>query len=137
MNMADLDQIRTFAEKLRDEGEGETRIVGTTGAHVALTKAEVAKELLAVLDSLPAPTSSERIPPAVRRSIDDYVTKGLRPGHCVMAILCDELSEAFHRADPETRDAMPAIVAYVRNETPAGCWGCMALVEQWIARARS
>lgn len=44
--------IRAFAEKLRDDAGGETRIVGTTGAHVALTKAEVAKDLLALLDSL-------------------------------------------------------------------------------------
>jgi hypothetical protein len=57
-------------------------------------------------------------------------------GRCVSAILAGDLFSAYARADPETRDAMPAIVAYIHSRLPAACYGSEGQVERWIARPR-
>lgn len=135
--MTDLDKLRAFAQRFVDESEARSREVGVAGASTEIIREGVAQQLLALLDSMPGPTDPARIPPAIREGLDRYHRGGIRPGHCLMAILVGDLFEAFRRADPETSAAMPAIVAYIRGELPVDSWGTDGLVGRWIAKARS
>ncbi len=53
--MTDIEQIRAFAERIRKERDVAVREQGLAGSGSELVRDEMAKELLALLDSLPAP----------------------------------------------------------------------------------
>lgn len=55
--MSDLERIRAFVKGVLSEADDEIVRCGVTGAHVEAAKAAVARDLLALLDSLPAPAS--------------------------------------------------------------------------------
>lgn len=134
--MSDLDRLRAFAQGYIDEANHIVDVCGVVGGHIEVARAEVARKLLDQLDAIPPPTSPDRIPPAIRSGLDRYAKDGIRPGDCLYAILCGDLFGAFARADPETRDAMPAIVVHIENRLPGACGG-EDVVERWIARPRS
>lgn len=75
----------------------------------------------------------ERIPERLRDSLDRYARDGIPTGDCLGAVLIGDLFGAFGRADPVTTAAMPAIVAYVRNELPLSCYGSEAAVDGWLS----
>lgn len=191
--MTDLEKIRAFAKQLVDEADTATIERGVAGAAPERARGTAARDLLALLDSLPAltspmtdtdvhelrklraalggelataagrslwaqelrgidalskvidhvavaaipATSPDRIPPAIRASLDRYASTGIRTGGCLHAILSNDLIVAFAAADPETLEALPAIVAYVTTQLPATCFGSHEIVERWIARPRS
>ena len=66
-----------------------------------------------------------------RQAIDDYVANGWEPGGFVSAVLENNLSEAFGRADLENRRDLFEIVQYVYNCIPATCWGSREKVKAW------
>jgi hypothetical protein len=156
--MIDEQKLRDFAQEYIKAETDVIAACGMAGGNPEVTRAEVARKLLALIDGercdecdpsfscfavpatcrkLPMPTSPDRIPPAIRASLDLYATEvRIRPGHCVSAILAGDLYGAFARADPETRDAMPAIVAYIHSQLPAACHGSEDAVDRWIARLR-
>ncbi len=76
----------------------------------------------------------DRIPDGIASGIEGYINHGLRPGSCLYAILCNDLRDAFRRADSGTARAMGAIVMHLYNRVPAACWGSVDKVEAWIDR---
>lgn len=70
----------------------------------------------------------ERMMPAIRR----YIDYGKRPGSFLSAIIQNNLSEAFARADSENVENIGAFVAYFWNECPLGCWGSKGKMEKWM-----
>jgi hypothetical protein len=73
----------------------------------------------------------ERIPPLVKRGIDNYQLYGLRPGDTVLALLSGDMYAAFTRADDDTRAALAEIIGYiVRTVTE---YGTPARVRDWLA----
>ena len=42
---------------------------------------------------------SQYVPPVTKKTIDDYVEHGYMPGHFVMAVLENNLTQAFGAAD--------------------------------------
>ena len=57
------------------------------------------------------------------QSIEAYWRNGLPPGGFIEAVLCNDLKEAFGRADLGNRFALFAIVSYCYNNIPGSVWG--------------
>ncbi len=77
------------------------------------------------------------IPENILGALQRYVSDGIEPGSCVRAILENNLTEAFVRADHQTTAAMHAIVAYIYNKMPMHCHGSPEKVDAWIASWRT
>ena len=71
------------------------------------------------------------IPDRMMGGIDRYVKQGILPGDFLQAVICNDLSNAFGRADDENMRNLPAYVAYFYNETPRGCWGSKNKMKNW------
>jgi hypothetical protein len=74
------------------------------------------------------------IPDRMMGGITRYVENGISPGHFLMAVLENNLSEACGRADDENMENLPAYVGYLYNETPSQCHGSPEKVHAWIAK---
>lgn len=71
------------------------------------------------------------IPEITKESIDAWVESARPVGGFLEAVLCNDLRGAFARADYDNRDAMFAIVGYLYNECPGGCWGSPERYRTW------
>ena len=78
------------------------------------------------------PWEYSRIPPLVKETIDEYVRIGQPVGSFTEAVLSNDLCAAIARADQMSMPAIPAIVGYIYNECPSGCWGSQDKVDEWI-----
>lgn len=72
------------------------------------------------------------IPDATLQGIRLYVEAGVPPGDFLMAVLQNDLKEAFGRADEYNTRAMHSIVQYLYNHVPEVCWGSPEKVKQWL-----
>lgn len=66
-------------------------------------------------------------------SLQRYVEHGIPTGGFLRAVLENNLTEAFGRADIENREAMFEIVHHVYNNLPYGCHGSAEIVDAWLA----
>ena len=71
------------------------------------------------------------IPDRMGGGIDRYVNEGIIPGEFLQAIICNDLKEAFGRADDENFYNVAAYVNYFYNNCPAVCWGSKEKMEAW------
>jgi len=72
------------------------------------------------------------IPQRMMGAIDRYINQGIRPGHFLTAIICNDLKEAAIRADNENLVNFPAYVSYFCNEAPSACWGSEEKMKAWL-----
>lgn len=70
--------------------------------------------------------------PDIKESLDRYASVGVPPGGFLRAVLENDLTESFARADIQNRCDMFEIVSYVYNELPAMCQGSPQKVAAWI-----
>jgi hypothetical protein len=75
--------------------------------------------------------SYAHIRPQIREALDQWAEQGRPVGHFLTAVLSNDLFRAIGYADDENLSAISAIVAYVYNELPSGCWGSPRKVESW------
>ncbi len=68
----------------------------------------------------------------VLEAINHYVIQHEACGHFVMAVLKNDLQEAFSRADENNSQYMFHVVSYCYNEIPGRCWGSPMKVAQWL-----
>jgi len=71
------------------------------------------------------------IPPRMMGGIERYIIEGIIPGQFLQAVICNDIKEAFGRADDENFHLMPAYINYFYNEAPAQCWGSKKHMENW------
>jgi hypothetical protein len=152
--MTDIERILALCQTFIDEAQHQIDELGEAGAHEAVTRAKVCAQIIGQIALLPAVTSPERIPPAVRRELDDYASVGARPSPVVRMILEGDLYGAFALADhhhfesdlfglsdvPATLEAMlvmPAVVAYIREALHASIYGSPEAVTRWMGRPRT
>ena len=69
---------------------------------------------------------------AILEAINRYVIQHEPAGHFVMAVLKNDLHEAFSRADENNSQHMFHVVSYCHNEIPGGCWGSPMEVAKWL-----
>ena len=74
-----------------------------------------------------------RCPDWVVESLDRYINHRLPPGDCLTAILANDLSGAFARADVNTARAMGTIASYIYNNVRSDCHGSYERVKEWLS----
>ena len=74
------------------------------------------------------------IPGHMRGAVQRYVMHGMQPGSFLTAVLTNDLSEAFSRADDDNAAAMQGWVRFLYNYVPSNCKGSAELVNAWIER---
>lgn len=73
------------------------------------------------------------IPEHMRQHFKDYVEKGIPPGSYsfMMAVLTNNLVEAFALADSINEQYMRNYASFLYNDMPARAWGSEANVIAW------
>lgn len=69
-------------------------------------------------------------------SLDRYVNDGIPPGGFLTAVLANDLTNAFAKADAYNYQMLGDIVRFVFNKVPAAAWGSHEAVDQWIESKR-
>ena len=72
------------------------------------------------------------LPDELEASIRRYVDHGIPTGDFLQACIENDLSGACARADEQNWPLIPVIVAYLRNECPAYCWGFNGAFQRWL-----
>jgi hypothetical protein len=73
-----------------------------------------------------------RVPvPYMTDGLKLYVERGILPGDFLIALLSNDLLEAFRRADDNNTPAMRSWASFLHNELPCECWGSHATVQAW------
>lgn len=72
------------------------------------------------------------INPVILEGINRYVLLHEKKGHFLTAVLCNNLKEAFYRADDNNTEHMFHVVSYCYNEIPSVCWGSPEEVKAWL-----
>jgi hypothetical protein len=74
----------------------------------------------------------DRLPEHMRDGARLYIEHGIAPGGFMMAVLENNLAEAFGRADYVNTHCMASWVAWLYNDAPSSCWGSPERVAAWI-----
>ena len=73
-----------------------------------------------------------RVPvPYMTDGLKLYVERGILPGHFLIALLSNDLLEAYRRADDNNTAAMRDWAAFLHNQLPRECWGSPDKVLAW------
>lgn len=67
-------------------------------------------------------------------ALECYLNQGIMPGGFMTAVLENNLSEAFGRADYENSENLRNIVGYIYNNVPSTAWGSKEKIGQWLER---
>ena len=73
------------------------------------------------------------LPPYMKDGVVLWVTRGIRPGGFLMAVMENSLVDAFLRADDNNTSAMRDWANFVYNDLPAGCHGSTQKVREWAS----
>ena len=73
------------------------------------------------------------IPQRMKEAIDRYVADHIPVGGFLEAVLSNDLTAAFGRADEENRANLYDIIRYCYWKIPGTCWGSPAKVEEWVS----
>ena len=65
-------------------------------------------------------------------ALENYLVHGLEPGSFMISVLCNDLVGAVSRADHWNKQMLPDIVGWIRDNAPAGSWGCPENVLAWL-----
>lgn len=72
------------------------------------------------------------VPVTTAFTIANYVIHKIQTGGFLFAVLSNDLSESFARADMGNRAAMFEIVSFIYNSIPSKCWGSKEKVQAWL-----
>ena len=75
-----------------------------------------------------------RLPEHMQDGARGYVEHGWEPGGFLYAVLCNNLVDAFGKADGYNFDRMHVWAGWLFNEAPSDCWGSPAKVAAWRKR---
>lgn len=68
----------------------------------------------------------------ILKGINRFVLLHEGKGDFITAVLCNDLREAFARADHLNQKVLFQIVSYCHNQIPGNCWGSPEKVKAWI-----
>ena len=74
----------------------------------------------------------DKLPKSLRGGIKRYIESGIRPGSFLTAVIQNDLTESFARADENNIRRMFDIVKWLYNEAPRNCWGSRKAMESWV-----
>ena len=73
------------------------------------------------------------LPTALRAGAQTWIEHGTKPGSFLYAVIVNDLSQAFARADEGNRDRMFQIVSWWYNQAPCWSWGSIDKANRWAA----
>jgi len=76
----------------------------------------------------------DKLPEHMRSGVQDYVDHGYPVGDFLMAVLSNNLVEAYIRADDKNMAAMKDWVSFLYWEMPSNMWGSKEKVMDWIEK---
>lgn len=74
------------------------------------------------------------IPEHMREGVDLWISRGVKPGSFLRAVLENNLWKAIGKADVINARCLPQIISFFYNEAPSPCWGSPEKVKAWAAR---
>lgn len=89
------------------------------------------EEMMEVMRAYEA-NSKQKVPEHTQRMLDGYLKHGEPPGDFLEAVLCNNLTQAYAKADDINIANMYAIVKYVYNEFPINAWGSVEKIDYWL-----
>lgn len=72
------------------------------------------------------------LPLHLQESLDAYAQEGRPTGGFLQECINNNLRMAVARADDKNVLIIPAVIAYLYNRAPAGCWGRDGAHDRWI-----
>lgn len=72
------------------------------------------------------------IPPHMHGAVKRYFEDGIRPGHFLTAVLCNDLREACARADDENKHRLFEYIQFLYMHAPGGSWGSPENFRDWL-----
>lgn len=76
------------------------------------------------------------LPEHMRGGAQRWIENGIYPGSFMLAVIENNLVEAFGRADSINQNRLQDIVSFFYNEAPAGCWGSPEKAKLWHEKKR-
>lgn len=76
------------------------------------------------------------LPEHMQEGMKLYIENGIEPGSFLMAVLENNLMEAFGRADHINQERIRDYCSFLYNEAPRNCHGSPEIVDAWINRFR-
>lgn len=80
---------------------------------------------------MPEQPDYSKLPERLRGGVQRYIEKGIIPGDFLIAIIQNNLTETFARADDDMIKVIQEIVSWFYWEPPAGCWGSITKMNKW------
>lgn len=71
------------------------------------------------------------VPEHTRGSIIRFIEFGIEPGSFLLAVINNDLKNAFGQADIENTYHIRTIVSWFYNYAPSNCWGYNSSFEHW------
>lgn len=78
----------------------------------------------------------DRLPEILREGARLWIEEGIHPGSFLTAVIENDLTEAFSRADDTNLERMHDIVRWWYNEAPSLCWGNKKKATKWAKAKR-
>lgn len=82
---------------------------------------------------MPHEINYDLLPSHIRSGVKDYIENGHIPGDFLTAVISNDLSESFGRADETNREWLFDIVNFFYNEAPFDCWKSVTKMQAWAA----
>lgn len=73
-----------------------------------------------------------KLPEHMQYGAKMYIEHGVEPGGFLFAVLCNDLVEAFGRADGENQEAMRKWAQWLYKDCPRNAWGSEDKVNAWM-----
>jgi hypothetical protein len=74
----------------------------------------------------------ERIHEPLRGALQRYIEHGVLFGDFLYAMLTNNLTMTFQKADSENVKKVQEILTFIYQELPGPCWGSEERVESWV-----
>lgn len=73
-----------------------------------------------------------KIPQHMQDALVRYVEQGIKPGHFLSAVICNDLFEAVGHADATNLPILPVYVRWFYNIAPGSCWHSVGHMNDWM-----
>ena len=75
-----------------------------------------------------------KLPERLQGGAQRYIENGIIPGDFLTAVIQNNLKETIGRADDDMIKVLREIVTWFYWEAPAGCWGSVKHMNEWIQK---